>query len=491
MAETILEGKVAAPPPVRPTPPPATRLSPLVRWAAVGVAAGAVLLAPVPGGIEPTSWHFLAVFVATMVGLVLQPLPGGAVVFLGVTATMAFGLVPPGTALAGYAQPAVWLVLSAFMIARGMIKTGLGRRIALLFVRHLGHTSLGLGYSLALTDGVMASVIPSNSARAGGILFPLTSSIAESYDSRPGPTADRLGAFLMPLIYQADVIVCAMFLTGQASNPLIAGFAEQVTGQPISYVRWIVGAIVPGLASLALMPLILYRLWPPLVTRTPGAAEYARKELASMGPLGRREWLMLGTFLLILVLWMTPGINHLHYAVVALIGLGVLLVSGVLTWTDVISEKPAWDVFIWYGGLYGLAAILADSGVTRWFAEATGGMMGGWSWPMALLVLGLVYFYAHYGFASITAHATAMYIPFLTVALAAGAPPLLAALVLMYLSNLCASLTHFGTTPAPILFGAGYVSQGRWWKIGLVMSVAYLGLWGGLGVLWWKALGWW
>ena len=112
-------------------------------------------------------------------------------------------------------------------MSRGMIKTGLGRRIAFLFIRAIGKHSLGLGYALVLTDMLLAMVIPSNGARAGGIIFPVAKSLAEAYDSRPGETANRLGSFLMTLIYQCDVIVCAMFLTGQASNVLIAKFAQQ------------------------------------------------------------------------------------------------------------------------------------------------------------------------------------------------------------------------------------------------------------------------
>ena len=491
MRGTVTTPSSPAPSRVGPSDPRPPWAGAAGRWAAVFLSAVVVLLAPVPEGIEPSSWHFLAVFVATMVGLVVQPLPGGAMVLLGVASTMVFGLLPARTALSGYAEPVVWLVLSAFMIARGMIKTGLGRRVALSFVRFLGHTSLGLGYALAVTDGVMASVIPSNSARAGGILFPLTKSISESYDSTPGPTADRLGAYLMPMVYQTDVIVCAMFLTGQASNPLIAAFAAQVTGQEVSYLRWLLGSIMPGLASLALIPLLLYRMHPPEVKSTPGAAEYAVRELQALGPLSRQEWLMLGTFVLILGLWLTPSVHGIDYSVVAILGLGALLVTGVLSWNDVVTERPAWDVFIWYGGLLQLAAVLSQTGITSWFAESTAGMLTGWTWPLAVAVLVLVYFYAHYAFASITAHATAMYIPFLTVAIAAGAPPLLTAMILVYMSNLCASLTHYGTTPAPILFGAGYVSQARWWRIGFAASVAHLAVWTVVGLGWWKLLGWW
>jgi DASS family divalent anion:Na+ symporter len=486
---------VLTPPQTPPAALPAAREArPLPAWARWLIVIGAgvlVYVAPVPSGIERQAWHLFAIFLATMLGLMVQPLPGGAMVLLGVTASMIFEVLPPATALAGYADPVVWLVLSAFMIARGMIKSGLGRRIALLFVRFLGRTSLGLGYSLALTDGVLASVIPSNSARAGGIIFPLAKSIAESYDSRPGPTAARLGAFLMPLLYQTDVIVCAIFITGQASNPLIANFAQQVTGVEITYTRWLAGGIVPGLVSLAVIPLVLYRLFPPLVKHTPDATDFATRELTAMGKLSRSEWFMLATFLVVFALWLTPRWHGIDYAVVALIGLGGLLLSGVLSWHDVTTERAAWDVFIWYGGLVQLARSLGESGITRWFADSTAGMLGGWSWPTALVVLVLVYFYAHYAFASITAHVSSMYIPFLTVALAAGAPQLLAIVALMYFSNLCASLTHYGTTPAPIFFGADYISQGKWWRIGFIVSVLHVVMWAVVGALWWKALGWW
>jgi DASS family divalent anion:Na+ symporter len=408
-----------------------------------------------------------------------------------VAATMIFGVLPPARALAGYADPIVWLVLSAFLIARGMIKSGLGRRIALLFVRRIGHTTLGLGYSLALTDGVLATVIPSNSARSGGIIYPLAKSVAESYDSHPGPTAARMGAFLLPLVYQTDVIVCAMFLTGQASNPLIASFAQQVTGTEITYLGWALGAIVPGLVSLTLVPLLIYRLFPPTVKRTPAAAEYASRELGAMGAISRQELFMLVTFAAIFLLWLTPRWHGIDYAVVALLGLAALLVTGVLTWHDVVTERAAWDVFIWYGGLVLLARELGETGITRWFAGSTAGLTAGMGWPLALAVLVLVYFYAHYAFASITAHATAMFVPFLAVAIAAGTPPLLAVLILAYASNLCAALTHYGTTPAPIYFGAGYVTQTRWWRIGGTVSVAHILVWSVVGAFWWKALGWW
>lgn len=477
-------------PPASPERPAASR-SQVLRWGLVLGAGLGIAAIPEPAGITTDSWYLFAVFVATVAGLMIQPLPGGAMVLLGVATTALLGLLSIERALDGYGDPIVWLVLAAFFMSRGMLKTGLGRRIAFLFIRAIGKRSLGLGYALALTEFVLASFIPSNSARSGGIIFPIARSLAEAYDSRPGPTAERLGAFLMVFLYQCMVVTCAVFLTGQASNALIATFAAQAANVQLTYSTWLVGAIVPGVAGLLAVGLLIYYVSPPEITHTPRAAEIAREELARMGPMVRDEKLMLAVFGLVAVLWMTTAFHEVHYAAVALLGIAVLLLSGVLTWEDVCSERAAWDVFIWYGGLVLLAGALSETGITRRFAEASAAFTTGWPWWAALGGLLLIYFYAHYGFASITAHATAMYTPFLAVMLVAGAPPGLAALALAYSSNLMASVTHYGTTPGPIYFGAGYVSQAKWWRLGLIASIASLLVWMSLGPLWWKVLGVW
>lgn len=474
--------------------------SKLIKWAVILSSAVAIALIPVPAGITAQSWRLLAIFVATIIGSILRPVPSGAIVLLGVTAVALLGALPVDQALKGYADPIVWLVLAAFFISRGMIKTGLGRRIALLFIRAIGHHSLGLGYALISTDMLLASVIPSTGARSGGIVFPIAMSMAEAYESKPGPTARRLGAFLSVLLYQCDVIICAMFLTGQASNAIVAKFANQETGFNLTYARWFIGGIVPGLISLTVVPLLLYRLFPPEIKHTPAAAEFASAELKRMGPMKWQEKMMLFVFALVATLWsigdklpwMTNGLlPPIHYAVVALVGICALLLGGVLDWEDLLRERGAWDVFIWYGGLVRMAEALGETGITKRFADSAAVLTSGMVWWTAFAVLLLIYFYAHYGFASITAHVSAMYIPFLVVIIKGGVPPILAVLSLAYFSNLSASLTNYGTTPAPIWFGAGYVKQRTWWWLGLIVSVPNILIWTGVGFLWWKVLGWW
>ncbi len=460
-----------------------------------------------PDDIPPWGWRLLAIFAPTILGLMLRPLPGGALVLIGVTLTLVFDALPPAPpghkadkwafekALAGYADPSVWLVLAAFFLSRALIKTGLARRIALTFVRLLGRNTLGLGYALVATDTLLAGMIPSNAARVGGVVLPISRSLAELYRSLPGPSARLLGTFLMVVLYQCDVIACALFLTGQASNPLAASQANTSTGGVVqlTYGNWFLYALAPAAVGLLIGPWIVYRLCKPEIAHTPEATAMAKRELAAMGPPARGELLMMLVFIGVCLGWIIGGIwiGPASTAIVALLGACVLFLSGVLTWDDAVSEKGAWDVFIWYGGLVQMGYLLNEAHVMKVFAESLAGQLHGLSLPLLFGTMLLIYFYAHYGFASITAHILSMYPAFVGVLLALGAPPWLVTCSFAYFGNLCAGLTHYGTTPAPIIFGTGYVSHGTWWKIGLVMSLVNVVVWLGVGLPWWKLWGLW
>ena len=464
----------------------------LAKWLIV-IGSVVLVYVLVPASVAPYEARaLLAIFIGTIVGSIIQPLPGSAMVLLGVVALVLFRAVPIEKALSGYADKFVWLVLAAFFISRAMIKTGLGHRIALIFVRLMGRKTIGLGYSLVFTDFILASFIPSTGARSGGIILPIARSITETYDSRPEDgTENRLGTFLMTMLYQCEVILCATFLTGQASNVIIAGFAQQQAAVDLNYTAWFASAIVPALISLALIPMMIYWLYPPEVKETPNAVSFAHDELQKLGKLTRHEKILLVVFVGVVILWITARFHGIDPTVIALVGISALLVTGVLEWRDLINEKHAWEVFIWYGGLVMMATALGETVIPKLFADKVALVTQGWSWPIALAILALVFFYSHYAFASITAHVTAMFIPFLAVTVAIGAPAGLTVLLLAYFANLSAGLTHYGTTPAPVYFGLGYVTQRRWWTVGLIASVINIIIWSTIGVGWWKLLGWW
>lgn len=349
-----------------------------------------------------------------------------------------------------------------------------------------------MSYGLIATDLVLAPAIPSNTARAGGIVFPLVRASARAFGSNPDDgTAHKIGSFLIQAAFQGNVVTSAMFLTAMAANPLAAKLAGQMHIN-VGWGQWAIAAVVPGLVSLVSVPFLLYKAYPPEIKETPGASELAKQKLVEMGKMRRQEWIMLAVFILLLFLWIFGDqLAKIDSATTALVGLGVLLLTGVLTWKDILEEEGAWDTLVWFAALVMMASFLNELGLIPWFTHAAQGMVGGVNWSIAFLALCLVYFYSHYLFASQTAHVSSMYAAFLSVSVAVGTPPLLAALVLGFVGNLFSSLTHYGSGPAPVLFGSGYVELGAWWKLGALASIINILIWLIVGGLWWKLLGLW
>lgn len=462
-----------------------------MKWLGVLVVGAAIWFIPVPIGLKPVAWKLFAIFVATILGFILQPLPIGSIAFISITFTMLAGVLKPAEALSGFGNNTIWLIVSAFLFAKGFIKTGLGRRIAYMLIKKMGDSTLKLGYTIVLSDLIISPATPSNAARAGGIIFPIVRSLASAFDSEPGPSARRVGSFLIQAGYHGNAITSAMFMTSMAGNPLIALLALQALNINITWGQWALAALVPGLLSLLVIPYFLYKVYPPELKETPEAKVLATKELETMGAMSIGEKIVAGIFVGALVLWSTSQYTKLDATVVAMLAVSVMMVTQVLEWKDVLDEKGAWDTLIWMGALVGLADYLSKLGFIPWFSKVVSASIVGIPWFPAFMVLLVIYMYAHYGFASLTAHITAMYSAFVTVAVAAGVPVYLAALALAFMSNLCMSLTHYAAAPAPIYFGAGYVSQGTWWKLGFWVSVINMIIWVGLGSLWWKVLGLW
>lgn len=443
-----------------------------------------------PDALDTQAWYMFAIFVATIIACITQPMPIGAVSIIGFTLTVLVGVVDIKTAVQGFGNNSIWLIAMAFFISRGFVKTGLGRRIALQFVKLFGKKTLGLAYSLVGVDLILAPATPSNTARAGGIMFPIIKSLSESFGSSPKDGTERkMGAFLIFTEFQGNLITAAMFLTAMAGNPLAQNLAEKTAHVHITWMNWFLAALVPGLVSLIVVPFIIYKMYPPTVKETPNAKQWAENELANMGPISIAEKFMTGIFIVALALWITGSFIHVDATLTAFIALALLLLTGVLTWKDILNETGAWNTLVWFSVLVLMADQLNQLGFIPWLSQLIAHSLHGLSWPIVIVLLILFFFYSHYLFASATAHVSAMYAALLGVAVAAGAPPLFSALILGFFGNLLASTTHYSSGPAPILYGSGYITQKRWWTMNIVLGFVYFIIWIGLGSLWMKLIG--
>ena len=463
---------------------------PWLRWAIVLVPGLLLYFVPITG-LGAQQSHLLAIFAASIIALVAQPVPMGVTLVVAMVLLALTGTLPPVRVLSGFGNITVWLIFTAFLFARAVTATGFGTRIGYLFIRQFARSPLTLGYSIAAADLVLAPFIPSDTARGGGIIYPVARSVAADFGSEPGPTAGRMGTYLMLTAFHTTYIASGIFLTGMAANPLIADFAKKLGHVDLTWMTWFKGSSLPGFLSLAIIPWLLLRLFRPGIQDTEPARELARRELKRLGPLSRDEKWLIAIMLGVMAGWVTSTWHGVPNTFVALTGLSCVLLTRVLTWDDLLSEKRAWDALIWFAPLLMMADALTETGVIKFLSGHVFALLQGWSWPVALIALTVAYLYAHYTFASMTAHITALYPGFLAAALAAGAPPLVSALALAYFSNLNAGITHYGTGSAPVYFGSGYVRQMDWWKVGFLISLLNIVIWLGVGMWWWKLIGIW
>ncbi|KAL3350290.1 hypothetical protein AABB24_023001 [Solanum stoloniferum] len=471
--------------------PQGAKLIPLIISVSIGLIVR--FLVPRPPEVSPQAWQLLSIFLSTIAGLVLSPLPVGAWAFLGLTTSVLTKTLTFSSAFSAFTNEVIWLIVISFFFARGFVKTGLGDRIATYFVKWLGKSTLGLSYGLTLSEALIAPAMPSTTARAGGVFLPIIKSLSLSSGSKPGdPSSRKLGSYLIQSQFQCAGNSSALFLTAAAQNLLCLKLAEElgvVIANP--WVSWFKAASLPAFISLLATPFILYKLYPPETKDTPEAPAMAAKKLELMGPVTKNEWVMIGTMLLAVSLWVFGDALGIASVVAAMLGLSILLLLGVLDWDDCLSEKSAWDTLAWFAVLVGMASQLTNLGIVGWMSSCVAKSLQALSlsWPAAFGVLQASYFCIHYLFASQTGHVGALYSAFLAMHLASGVPGVLAALALAYNTNLFGALTHYSSGQAAVYFGAGYVDLPDVFKMGFVMAVVNAIIWGVVGTFWWKFLG--
>jgi L-tartrate/succinate antiporter len=464
--------------------------SPWVKLAITVLVGVVIALIPPPAGLAPYAWTYFALFAAVIVGLILEPVPAAAVGLIGVTVAAVLGLVfspeqladpkfkEPAEAikwaLSGFSNTTVWLIFGAFMFALGYEKTGLGKRIALLLVKLLGKRTLGLGYAVTLADLILAPFTPSNTARSGGTIFPVIRNIPGLYGSEPGETSRKIGSYLMWTALAATCVTSSMFLTALAPNLLAVELVKKTAQIDISWMQWFTGFLPVGVVLIATLPFIIYKLYPPEIKAGTEVPAWAAQELGKMGGLSRNEMIMGGLVILALALWIFGG-AFIDATTVALVVISLMVLTGVVQWSDITGNKAAWNVLVWFATLVTLAGGLSTVGFISWFAESASKALTGLSPMLVMILLVVLFFLIHYMFASVTAHVTAILPVFLAAGMAVpGLPVPIYALLLCFTLGIMGIITPYATGPSPVYFGSGFVSRKHFWILGTVFGAIFL-----------------
>ena len=448
-------------------------LIPLAVWAVL-------ILIPVPAGLAPTAWYYFALFATVIVALITEPVPGSVIGLLGVSVAAMLELIsgkPSESvkwALSGFSNNVIWLIFVAYIFGLGYEKSGLGKRIALNLVKALGKRTLGLGYAVALSDLFLAPFMPSNTARSGGTIFPIVKNIPALFDSHPGESARKMGAYLMWTGLAACAVTSTMFLTANAPNLLGLELVSKTLKLNISWRDWFLGIAPLGVLLFLLVPLLSYWLYPPGIKSSEGADTWAREALVKMGRVTGKELLMAALAIAALVLWIFAD-KWINATMVAIVVFVVMLLTRVIDWEDVLEYKQAWNMLIWFGTLVALADGLNKVGFLKWFAGSTSAMLEGLPVMGIVVAMVAVYFLVHYMFASLTAHATALMPVFLAaVATVPNMPLMLVAMLLCYTSGLSCLLTPYASGPSVIYFGSDYIKRSDFWRLGAIFGLIFL-----------------
>jgi len=439
-----------------------------------------IALLPVPQGLTVTAWYYFAIFSAVILALILEPIPAAAIGFIGVFLVAVLGLAgakPADSirwALSGFSNTTVWLIFGAFMFALGYEKTGLGKRIALVLVEFLGKRTLGLGYAIALSDLILAPFTPSNTARSAGTIFPIIRNIPGLYGSAPGETTRKIGAYIMWTAFATTCVTSSMFITSLAPNLLALELVNKTAKISISWTEWFVGFLPVGVILFSVLPYLIYKIYPPEIKSSEEVQAWATQELGKMGKFTRKELVMALLAILALSLWIFGG-KIVDATTVAGVVISLMVITGIVAWDDILNNKSAWNVLVWFATLVAMADGLNKVGFVTWFAKSASALLTGMSPIVIMVSLVAIFFVVHYMFASITAHVTAV----LPVMLAAGAlvpgiPVKVFALLLCYSLGIMGVISPYATGPGPVYFGSGYVNRKDFWTLGLIFGLIFL-----------------
>ena len=447
-----------------------------------------IALLPAPQGLNLTAWYFFAIFSAVILGLILEPLPAAAVGFIGVFLVAVLGLAGPKPAdnirwaLSGFSNTTVWLIFGAFMFAMGYDKTGLGRRIALILVKKLGRKTLGLGYAITFSDLILAPFTPSNTARSGGTIFPIIRNLPGLYGSSPGETPRKIGAYIMWTAFAATCVTSSMFITSLAPNLLALDLVSKTVKISISWTEWFVGFLPVGIILILILPYLVYKIYPPEIKSSEEIPSWASQELDKLGKFSRKELVMALLAVLALALWIFGG-NFIDATTAAGFVISLMIITGTVTWDDILANKQAWNVLVWFATLVALADGLNKVGFVTWFAKSMAALLTGMSPIVVMVVLVVIFFIIHYMFASLTAHTTAILPVMLAVGAAIpGLPVKTFALLLCYSLGIMGVITPYATGPGPVYYGSGYISRKDFWTLGLIFGTIFLVALIGIGV---------
>ena len=323
---------------------------------------------------------------------------------------------------------------------------------------------MGLGYALTFSNYAISPATPSLTARGTGIALPIARSVCTAFKWRP-----HFSKYICFTSSMATYTTALGFMTASTSGLVVAAFASSILGVEVSWVTWAIAALPATLTLLLLQPWLIHKLYPPepALRKIPRAKKMAKGKLQEMGPLSHQEKITVAVFVLVIALWATQLWHHISAAIVGLLGMVILMLTNVLKVEDL--RDINFNILLALAGLYSLSSIVAASGGFEWIAQTVAGPLSGLSPAIFIALFGVLLCYLHAPFMVTSAMALSIVPPMFAIALGAGVPLTVIALLSGILVNGCAHFVPFHTVNWAF-YETGTFKTSEVLKLGLVLS---------------------
>jgi solute carrier family 13 (sodium-dependent dicarboxylate transporter), member 2/3/5 len=446
------------------------------------------VLLPAPAGLPENAWRAAGTGLLMATWWISEAIPIPATALLPLAVFPLLGILPIEAAAAPYANPVIFLFMGGFLLAAGMQRWGLHRRVALRIIHAVG-TSPGRLVAGFMLAAAFLSMWVSNTATAV-MMLPIGLSVIHLAlrDGAPGerdPGESNFAVGLMLGIAYACSIGGMATLIGTPPNALLAGFMAESYGVRIGFGEWMLLGVPLALLGLPIAWWVLTRVaYPTSMTEIPGGRQAISDEIERLGPLTPGEKAVAVVFATTAAAWVVrplferwvPGVSDAGIAIAGALALFLIPLNlrrgeFVLDWEG--ARGIPWDVLVLFGGGLSLAAAITRTGL----ADAIGGWMGALGFlPLLLLILMVVTVVVFLTELTSNTATAAAFLPVLaSMAVGIGENPFFLT-VPAALAASAAFMMPVATPPNAIVYGSSFVTVPQMARAGIHLNLLFIAL---------------
>ncbi len=456
----------------------ASRSAPFVALAVIATIFWGGLLQSGPDALGAEGWRALLVFLLCLTLWVTQLLPLAVTSILGMALLPLLGVLPATDVYAMFGNKAVFFILGAFILAAGIMKSGLSEHLALAVFNRFGDSPKRLLLAILMLPAIMACFMPEHAVVA--VLLPIVWSIVRGLDLQRG---NHYASALFLALAWGAVIGGALTLLGGARGPLALAIVEETTGKGFSFADYTLSAFPVVLLMLVVASLWLNRAASNVVIDMAGARERIAERQLELGQLSVSGRMMAALMLVTVSGWVLLG-EVAGLAGISLLAVVAMFALRIVKWREIQSHVD-WGVILMYGGAIAVAKALEKTGAANWLAGTL--WPDGLAGPALLVLLALLTLLLTEAISN--SAAVAIMLPLaIPLGSAAGVDPVMVALTVGIVSGF-AFMLPMGTPANAMIYGTGYVRFGRMIGFGSALSLCALLLFALTINFWWPLVG--